>query len=65
MSASAEALEVAQRVTAHEHDIAAAAAIAPVGSALGHVGFTAERQAAVTATDKLADGIWLYLAVLA
>ncbi len=45
-----EALEIAQRVVAHEHHVAAAAAVAAVGSALGHVRFAAEAQAAVTAT---------------
>ena len=47
--AAPEALEVAQRVVAHEHHVAAAAAVAAVGAALGHVGLAAEAQAAVAA----------------
>ena len=47
--AAAEVLEVAQRVVAHEHDIAAAAAVAAVGAALGHVRLTPEAEAAIAA----------------
>ncbi len=45
--------EVAQRVVAHEHDVAAAAAVAAVGAALGDVGLAAEAQAAVAAAAGL------------
>ena len=47
--AAAEALEVAQRVVADEHDVAAATAVAAVGAALGDVGLAAEAEAAVAA----------------
>ena len=42
-------LQVAQRVVAHEHDVAAAPAVAAVGPALGDVGLAAEAPAAVAA----------------
>src|SRR6185437_12434545 len=41
--------EVAQRVVAHEHDVAATAPVAAVRSALGHMSLAAEAQAAVAA----------------
>ena len=47
--APAEGLEVAQRVVAAQHDVAAAAAVAAVGPALGHVRLAAEGQGAVAA----------------
>ena len=47
--APAERLQVAQRVVAAQHDVAAAAAVAAVGTALGHVRLAPERQAAVAA----------------
>ena len=47
--AAAEALQVAQVVVAAQHDVAAAAAVAAVGPALGHVRLAPERQAAVAA----------------
>ena len=46
---AAERLEVAQVVVAAQHDVAAAAAVAAVGPALGDVGLAAEGQAAVAA----------------
>ena len=46
---AAEALEVAQRVVADEHDVAAAPAVAAVWAALGDVGLAAEAEAAVAA----------------
>ena len=46
--APAERLEVAHGVVAAQHDVAAAAAVAAVGAALGHVRLAPERQAAVT-----------------
>jgi len=49
VGAAAEALEVAQRVVADEHDIAAAATVAAVGTALGHVGLAPEAEATVAA----------------
>jgi hypothetical protein len=47
--ATPEALEVAQRVVAHEHNVAAAPAVAAVGAALGHVGLAPEAEAPVAA----------------
>ena len=44
-----EALQIAQRVVAHEHDVAAVAAVATVGPALGDVRLAPEAQAAVAA----------------
>src|SRR5699024_434344 len=44
-----EGLQVALGVVADEHDLAAAAAVAAVGAALGHVGLAAERHRAVAA----------------
>ena len=44
-----EALQVAQRVVADEHDVAAAPAVAAVGAAARHVRFAAEAHAAVAA----------------
>ena len=44
-----ERLQVAQRVVADEHDVAAAAAVAAVGAAARHVRFAAEAHAAVAA----------------
>ena len=44
-----ERLQVAQRVVAHEHDVAAAPAVAAVGPAARHVRFAAEARAAVAA----------------
>ena len=49
--AALEGLQVAQRVVAAQHDVAAAAAVAAVGPALGHVRLAAERQAAVPAAS--------------
>ena len=46
-------LEIAQRVVAHEHDVAAAAAVAAVRPALGHVRLAAEAEAAVAAAAGL------------
>ena len=50
-----ERLQVAQRVVAHEHDVAAAAAVAAVGTALRHARLAAERHAAVAAAPGLDD----------
>ena len=47
--AAAEALQVAQRGVADEHDVAAVAAVAAVGAAPGHVRLAAEADAAVAA----------------
>ena len=47
--APAEALQVAQVVVAAQHDVAAAAAVAAVRPALGHVRLAPEREAAVAA----------------
>ena len=47
--AAAEGLQVAQVVVAAQHDVAAAAAVAAVGAALGHVRLAPEGQAAVAA----------------
>ena len=66
-------LQIAQRVVADEHDIAAAAAVAAVGSAPGDVGLPAEAEAAVAAgsgqtwmrarscitSDAMADPVFL------
>ncbi len=51
--APAEALQVPERVVAHEHDVATAPAVAAVGAALGHVRLAAEAQAAVAAAAGL------------
>ena len=51
--AAAVGLEVAQRVVADQDDVAAAAAVAAVGAALGHVGLAAEAEAAVAAAAGL------------
>ena len=48
-----EALEVPLRVVADEHDIAAAAPVAAVGTALGHVRLTPEAEAAIAAAAGL------------
>ena len=48
-----EALQVAQRVVAQQHDVAAAAAVAAVGAAARHVGLAAERTAAIPAAAAL------------
>ena len=50
---AAERLQVAQVVVAAQDDVAAAAAVAAVGPALGDVGLAAERQAAVAACARL------------
>ena len=50
---AAVGLEIAQRVVADQDDIAAAAAVAPVRTALGHVRLTAKAEAAVTAGARL------------
>jgi hypothetical protein len=47
--AAPEAGEVAQRRIGHHHDVAAAAAVAAVGPALGHVGLASEGDHAVPA----------------
>src|SRR4029077_1916490 len=46
-------LQVAQRPVAHEHDVAAAAAVAAIGPAAGHVGPPAEAQGTVAAAAGL------------
>jgi NADPH:quinone reductase-like Zn-dependent oxidoreductase len=48
-----EGLQVAQRVVAQQHDVAAAPAVAAVGAAARHVGLAAERAAAVPAAAAL------------
>ncbi len=48
-----ERLQIAQRVVADEHDVAAPTAVAAVGAALGHVRLTPEAQAAVAAATGL------------
>jgi hypothetical protein len=51
-----EALQVAQRVVAHQHDIAPAAPVAAVGSTLGHMSLAPEAQATVaTAAGRYVD----------
>src|SRR5512140_3224204 len=47
--AAPEALEIAQRVVAHQDDVAAAPAVATIRSALRHVRLAPEAQAAVAA----------------
>ena len=42
-----------------EHDVAAAAAVAAVGTALGHVGFSAERHASRAAVTGLDVNLYL------
>jgi hypothetical protein len=44
-----EGLEVAQRVVADQHDVAAPAAVAAIRAALGHVRLAAEAETAVSA----------------
>jgi hypothetical protein len=44
-----EALQIAQRVVAHEHDVAAASPVAAVGAALGDVCLAPEAKAPVAA----------------
>jgi hypothetical protein len=51
--AAPEALEVAQVVVAHEHNVAAPSAVTAVGAALGNVGLAAEAEAAVAAGTGL------------
>ena len=46
-------LQIAQRVIAHEHYVAPAAAVAAVGTAPRNMGLTPEAQAAVTAPSGL------------
>src|SRR5205823_5134702 len=46
---AAEGLQVAQRVVAAQHDVAAVAAVAAIRPALGHVRLAAERERAVAA----------------
>jgi NADP-dependent 3-hydroxy acid dehydrogenase YdfG len=53
MGSAPEALQVAQRVLAHDHDLAAAPAVTAVGAATGDVGFAAEARAAVAAGPGL------------
>src|SRR5579884_3166361 len=47
--APAKALQVAQRVVAHEHDVPPAPAVPPVGSSLGHVRLATEAETTVAA----------------
>ena len=47
VGATPVALEVSQRVIAYQHDVAAMPTVASVGSAPGHVSFTAEAEAPV------------------
>jgi NADP-dependent 3-hydroxy acid dehydrogenase YdfG len=47
------ALQVAQRVAAYEHDVAAPAAVAAIRSPLRHVRFTAKARAAVASGSRL------------
>ena len=49
VAAPAEGLQVAQRVVAAQDHVPAAAAVAAVGAALGHVGLTPEGQRPVAA----------------
>jgi hypothetical protein len=42
-----ERLQIAQRVVAHQHDVAAAPAVATVGAAPGHVRLATEAEAAI------------------
>ena len=53
VSRASVALEVAHRVVADEDHVAAAAAVAAVGSAAGHVGFPPEAETAVAAGTGL------------
>jgi hypothetical protein len=53
LSLAAEALKVAERVVADEHNIAAAAAVTAVRAAAGNVGLATEAEAAVTAATSL------------
>src|SRR5205814_3960152 len=48
VSAAAVALEIAYRVVAHEHDVAAATTVAAVGSTPGYVRLTAKAETPVT-----------------
>ena len=50
---AAEVLEVTVGVVADQHDVAAAAAVAAVGTALGHVRLAAEAHATVAAATGL------------
>ena len=52
VGAALEGLQVAQRVVAAQHDVAAAAAVAAVGAALGDVRLAAEGEAAVAAPAR-------------
>ena len=56
--AAPEGLQVAQRVVAAQHHVPAAAAVAAVGAALGHVRLAAERQAAVAAARRREPRSW-------
>ena len=51
--AAPEGLQVAQRVVAAQHDVAAAAAVAAVGPALGHARLAPEGQRPVAAPSGL------------
>jgi NADP-dependent 3-hydroxy acid dehydrogenase YdfG len=51
--AAAECLQVAERVVADEHHVAATSAVASIGATLGHVGLAAEAQASVPAASGL------------
>jgi hypothetical protein len=51
--APAEGLQIAERVVADEHDVAAAPAVAAVGTALWHVRLAPEAEAAVAAGSGL------------
>ena len=48
-----EALQIAQRIVAHEHHLAAVSAVSAVGTAARHVRFPAEAHAAVAAGARL------------
>jgi hypothetical protein len=48
VGATPVALEVSQRVIANQHDVAPVTAVAPVGTAPGHVSLAAEAEAAIT-----------------
>jgi hypothetical protein len=47
VGATPVALEVSQRVIAHQHDVAPVTAVAPVGTAPRHVSLAAEAEAAI------------------
>jgi NADP-dependent 3-hydroxy acid dehydrogenase YdfG len=57
VAAPAKALEIAQGVVAHEHDVATAAPVSPVRPTLGDVGLAPEAQAAVTAAARLDEDV--------